>query len=142
MSADQIYHFNSSIGGNEYNHVTFSVLREVDISITGMSDGNISFIALDDVNYQNWLSLTNFTAIYQTIASGEFTIRFVPSISINGTLNMLFYNPSIDPILIEYTIDEIITTTDDSPLSVYTILISSAFILLLHKKTIQYRQDN
>jgi len=134
---DQIYYFNSSISKNEYNHVTFTVLRDVDIKIRGISDGSINFIALDEVNYQNWLDLMNYTVIHQTTISGEFIIRFLPSLPINSTLNMIFYNSGNNQVQIEIKIDEIESTIDETPIPILPIILSTAFIPLLYRKSIR-----
>lgn len=137
--ADQIYYLNESISGNEYNHVSFTILRDVDIEVRGISDGNVSFLALDELNYQRWLDLINYTSIQQIQISGEFSFRFLTTLPVNSTLNMLFYNSGSNPVQIEITIDEIVATTDKSPIRIFPIVISLTLVLLAHRKSIHYR---
>lgn len=135
---DQIYYFNESISGNEYNHVSFTILRNLDIEIQGISNGNVSFLALDETNYENWLDLTNYTSIHQTLISGEFSFAILTSLPVNSTLNMLFYNSGNDPVQIEITIDEIVSSTDKGPIHILPIGISLALVLLAYRKSIHY----
>ncbi|MCE7736165.1 MAG: hypothetical protein GPJ54_14890 [Candidatus Heimdallarchaeota archaeon] len=135
--AEQIYYFSDSISGKEFNHVSFTILRDIDIEIWGISDGNVSFLAFDAVNYQNWLDLINYTSIHQTPISGEFTFRILTSLPVNSTLNLLFYNSGSNAVQIEITIDEIVNTTDESPILILPIIISLPLVLFVYRKSIR-----
>ncbi len=137
VQAEQIYSFNSSIDGNEINHVELTVLRGLELRVEGSTTGIFTFMALDTSNYQLWSEFLIYTTIFQDTLSDDFDFIFFAILEVNSTLHLLFINNETSTVDVNLTIEELSTTSEGVPLSYLVPVILLLFVSIIYKKSIR-----
>ncbi|MHA2028977.1 MAG: hypothetical protein ACW99A_09265 [Candidatus Kariarchaeaceae archaeon] len=137
--AEQFHEYDSTIDSNSFYHLFFTVLRDLDLTIEGITDGTIEVIAMDDTNFIKWEELLDYAIIYNDTIVDDFMIQLTVALTINSTLHLLFINSATDSVNIQMRISEKISTVSDSNISIYSILISTSLILIIYRKLIRKR---
>ena len=112
-SAEEITSGSASIETDTYKLISFNILGNITLGISGSSTGNLSLIVLDKINYSNWLSQASYISILNAnISIGDFDNKIVFENIFNDTqIHILFINTQSRSVQLEYLM-EIISIQD------------------------------
>jgi hypothetical protein len=112
-SAEEITSEEITIESDSYELISFTVLGNITLGISGNSGGNLSLLVLDTVNYNNWLAQTSYIDKLNTSVSGDFDHEVIFENIFNDTdIRVLFINTQSQSIQLDYLM-EIVSVQDD-----------------------------
>ena len=112
-SAEEITSELITIEGDSYELISFTVLGNITVGISGNSGGNLSLLVMDAGNYNNWLIQTSYIDKLNTSISGDFDHEVIFENIFNDTdIQVLFINTQSQSIQLDYHL-EIISVQDE-----------------------------
>ncbi len=111
VSADKVSTESLNITADSYELITYDVIQNLSMIISGEVDKKIDILILENNNYQNWLNETDYKDIMSdNIDPVEFLYEL--EISSNNTVYVLFINTYDYTVKLTYTLEIVLSSSD------------------------------
>lgn len=134
-SAEEITSESITIEADSYELISFTVLGNITLGISGNSGGNLSLLVLDTVNYNNWLAQASYIDKLNTSVFGDFDHEVIFENIFNDTdIQVLFINTQSQSIQLDYLMEIVSVQDEKAGLSLLFLIPLALFPLIRYKR--------